>query len=148
MLPVLRTTLPFSPFAASAFDRLDSLFNRFLGDDGEFLRSAPEWNLLPTSLWQDDNTINVEVELPGVSQEDVEITVHNRVLTIKAARREPEGRTYTYNGRTFGRFERSVVLPVSVDSEHVEASLTDGILRLTLPKHPDARAKKITLKSS
>jgi HSP20 family protein len=148
MLPMIRTNVPFSPLATTALSGLESIFDRFLGDDGDFFRPSRDWNVLLMSMWQDDNNIYVEVELPGVAQDDVEITVQNGVLTIKAQRREPEGRVYSYNGRSFGRFERSVVLPVSVDSDHVEASLNSGILQLTLPKHQSARAKKITLKSS
>jgi len=147
MLPRLRTDVPFSPLATTAFNQLESMFDRFLGDDGVFFRPSWEGNVLPTSLWQDDSNIYVEVELPGIKQEDVQLTVQNGVLTIKAERREPEGRTYSYNGRSFGRFEKSVVLPVSIDAENVEAGLADGVLQLTLPKHQSARAKKITLKS-
>ncbi len=111
MLPVLRTNLPLSPFAGTAFNRLDSLFDRFFGEELEVNRPAWGWGFVPVSMWQDDNNIYVDADLPGVTDKDLEITVHNRVLTIKAERRDEESRKYTFNGRTFGVLERAVVLP-------------------------------------
>jgi len=148
MLPVLRTTFPFSPLAGTTFNRLDSLFDRFFGEEGDGHRVNWGFGSLPVSIWQDESNLYVEVELPGVTDKDVEITVHSGVLTIRANRPEEEGRAYLYNGRTFGRFERSVVLPEAIDSDHVEATLNSGVLRVALPKHAEARPKKITLKTS
>jgi HSP20 family protein len=148
MFPMVRTRFPFAPLASTAFNRSDSLFDRFFGDDGEGLQ--PSWvpSRLPLAMWQDDDKFYVEAEIPGVTDQDVEIKVHNGVLTIKAERRPEDGRSYLYNGRLFGRFEQAVLLPEIVDSEKVEATLNRGVLHLTLPKHPAARTKKITLRSS
>jgi HSP20 family protein len=90
----------------------------------------------------------VEAELPGVADKDVEITVQNGILTVRANRRAKEGQTYLYNGRAFGQVEKSVVLPEAIDSEKVEATLQGGVLVVTLPKHAEARPRKITLKTS
>jgi HSP20 family protein len=147
MFPVLRTHAPFSPLAGRAFNRIDSLFDRFFADEFETNRPGWRWGFVPVSLWQDDNNIYVEADLPGVTEKDLEITVHNRVLSIKAERRAEESRKYDFNGRTFGCLERAVALPESVDSDQVEAKLANGILCVTLPKHPDARPKKIAVKS-
>jgi HSP20 family protein len=149
MLPVLRRSgAPFSPLATSAFGGIDSLFDRFFGDEFELSRPRSGWGFAPVSLWQDDNNIYVEADLPGVTEKDLEITVHNRVLTIKAERRDEESRNYDFNGRTFGVIERAVVLPDSVDAEHVEAKLASGILAVTLPKDAEARPKKIAVKTA
>ena len=103
---------------------------------------------MPVSVWQDENNLYVEAELPGVADKDVEITVQNGILTIRASRAPEEGRTYLYNGRTFGRVEKSLVLPEAIDSEKVEATLTGGVLSVRLPKREEARPKRITLKNS
>jgi HSP20 family protein len=66
---------------------------------------------------------------------------------LKALRQEPEGRKYLYNGRIFGRFERTVALPEAVETDQIEATLVDGVLSLTLPKKAEARPKKITVKN-
>lgn len=75
-------------------------------------------------------------------------TIHEGVPRIKAVRRAVEGRTYLYNGRSFGSIERVIGLPELVDSERVEASLSAGVLRLVPPKHPASRPRRITLKTS
>jgi HSP20 family protein len=148
MLPVLRSNLPISPFASAAFNRLDTLFDRFFGDEGDLLtRQGWTWSHMPLSMWTDENNLYVEVEMPGVREQDIEVTVHGDVLSIKAERKDEEGRKYLYNGRIFGRFERSVALPEAVDTDHIEATFSNGVLRLTLPKRPEARPKKITVKN-
>ena len=82
-----------------------------------------------------------------MAEKDVEITVHEGVLNIRAERRPEEGRTYLYNGRSFGRFERSIVLPRQ-SIRKCGSALTNGVLQIHLPKHPAARPRKITLKTS
>jgi HSP20 family protein len=148
MLPVRRVSFAASPVVALPFSGFESLFDHFFGNDGEELRGTWGSSSFPFSIWQDENHVFVESELPGVSDKDLDLTVHNGVLTIKAERSDEEGRVYLYNGRRFGRFERAVTLPETVDSEQVEATLTNGVLRVVLGKHAEARPKKITLKGS
>jgi HSP20 family protein len=149
MLPVLRSNQQLSQFAGTAFGRLDSLFNRFFDDEWDFLgRQGWTWSHMPLAMWADENNLYIEAELPGVLEKDLEITVHGDILSIKAERHQAEGRNYVYNGRIFGRFERAVALPEAVDSDQIEATLTNGLLHLTLPKKPEARPKKIAVKNS
>jgi len=148
MQPVLRTYFPLSPFKARTLSRVDSWFDRVFGEDGEGFRTATAAGSFSVSVWGDEEHLHVEAELPGVSDKDVEITVHDGVLNIKADRRPEEGRAYLYNSRSFGSFERSIVLPEAVDAENVEASMSNGVLRVDLPKHPAARPRKIPLKTT
>ena len=97
MIPTLRSTYPFS--SLGSLNRLDSLFDRLLSGEGDGQRAGFAWRPLPLSLWQDDKSIYLEAELPGVSEKDVEITVHEGVLTIKAEKQDPEGREYLHKGR-------------------------------------------------
>jgi len=146
MVPMLRSGFATSPFALT--NRLEDLFDRVFGDDGQAQRTVWGWANAPVSVWQDDEKVYVEAELPGVSDKDVEVMIQEGVLTIKASRPAVEGRTYLYNTRTFGRFERSIVLPELVDADAVEATLINGVLHLELPKHPASRPRKITLKTA
>jgi HSP20 family protein len=149
MLPVLRSSLPFSTFAGSPFGRLDTLFNQVFGDDPElFNRRGWAWSHMPLAIWQDENNLYIEAEMPGVVEKDLEVTVHGEVLSIKAQRHEPEGRKYLHSGRIFGRFERAVALPEAVVADQVEATLNDGVLHLTLPKKAEARPRKIAVKNA
>jgi HSP20 family protein len=146
MNPTLRATHPFS--SLGSLNRLDSLFDRLVNGDGDAQRAGFAWRPLPLSVWQDDKTVFLEAELPGVSEQDVDITVHEGLLTIKAERKDAEGREYLHKGRSFGRFEQAITLPEQVDSEKVVASLTDGVLRIELPKVPQAQPRKIALRTS
>lgn len=146
MLPVLPNNSVLAPIATGPINRLDSLFDRVFGDDGGFLGQA--WAGAPVAMWEDDDHISVEAELPGVAEKDLDITVHNGMLFIRGERKPEEGRRYLYNGRSYGRFERVITLPEAVDTDGVQAALKDGVLCITLPKSPEAKPKKITLKTS
>jgi HSP20 family protein len=129
-------------------NRLERLFDG-LFDDGVFgFGFRVEESAVPISLWHDDDHIYVEVDLPGMTDQDFEVTVHNGVLSIRGERKLEQGRKYVYNGRTWGRFERAITLPDEVDADAVQAELSQGVLRLTLPKRPETKPRKITLKSS
>ncbi len=145
MLPALRSNPGSSPVSTGPINRLDSLFDRVFGDDGAFLGQA--WSGMPLAMWQDDDHFYVEVELPGVSDGDLDITVHNGMVSIRGERKPQEGRRYLYNGRSYGRFERVITLPEAVQADDVQAALKDGILSLTLPKSPEAKPRKITLQA-
>src|SRR4051794_2266690 len=142
MLPVLRNNPVEAPVAMGPMNRIDSLFDRFFGDDGGFLGRA--WSGAPVAMWEDDDSFHVEAEMPGVAGEDVEVTVHNGTLFIRGGRKPEEGRRYVFNGRSYGRFEQAVMLPGAVKTDDVQATLTNGVLFIDLPKSPEARPKKIT----
>jgi HSP20 family protein len=130
-------------------NRLERLFDRFFDDSFFSYGFTPEWGAgVPVSLWQDEDHVYIEAELPGLTEQNVDVTVHNGMLFIRGERKPEEGRQYLYNGRTWGRFERVITLPEAVDADNVQAELTNGILRIALPKSPEAKPKKITLKTS
>lgn len=149
MLPVLRGTSSLAPFGATAFNRLDSLFDRFFNELGEPMsRAAGTFSHMPVAIWADENNLYVEAEVPGVSEKDIDVTVHGDVMTIKAVRTEPSDRKFLYNGRLFGHFERALVLPEAVETDQIEASVVNGVLSMTLPKKAEARPRKITIKGA
>jgi len=147
MLPVLRNTSPWSVAPSYPVNRLDTWFDQFFGDDGGSSSMSRAWAGMPVALWDDEDHFYLEAELPGVMEGDVDITVHNGMLFIRGERRPEEGRRYLYNGRSFGRFERVITLPEAVSTDDVQATLKDGILSITLPKSPEAKPRKITLRT-
>ena len=149
MLPVLRNTMTRTTPWMTPVNRLERLFDRFFEDSFFNYGFTPEWATgVPVSLWQDEDQVYIEAELPGLIDQDVDVTVHNGMLFIRGERKPEEGRQYLYNGRTWGRFERVITLPEAVDADNVQADLTHGILRVALPKSPEAKPKKIALKTS
>jgi len=146
MLPMLRNdNLAMAPVVTSPINRLGSFFDGFFGDDGGFASRA--WSWAPVAMWEDDNQIHIEVELPGVSEQDIEVMVDNGKLFIRGERKAEEGRRYLVNNRSFGQFEQVITLPEAVDSEGVNATLTNGVLGIDLPKSPEARPRRIMLRT-
>ena len=126
--------------------------DRFFGRWGIDL---PEWPALavsypPVNLWEDDDFVYAEAELPGLKLPDLEITVAgDNQLTLKG-KREPAapGKVEWHRQeRGFGSFERTIELPVSVDASKVEARLENGVLTIKMAKSPAAKPKKITVKA-
>ena len=148
MLPALSTrrfSLPMVP-ATSVFRReVDDLFDRFFGDfNGSSMTRG--WNA-PVAIWDDEQYVYVEVEVPGLSRDELEVVVHQGSLRIWGERKTTEeNRNYWYNERTFGRFERLITLPDVVDSETIAAEMHDGVLSVKLTKRPEAQPKKIAIK--
>ena len=90
----------------------------------------------------------VEAALPGVKPEDVEITVENNVLTIKGEARQEvdeQKRNFHRIERRFGTFQRTIGLPTTVKADAIQASLTNGVLRLEIPKAEEVKPRKISV---
>ena len=122
---------------------MDQVFDHFFGNSEQ---NGSSW-YAPTSLWEEEGHWAVEVDLPGVRQEDLDITVEKNQLRLTAERKAPEGeRKYLHQERNFGKIERVVTLPETVDSEKIEAELKDGVLRLQLAKRPESQPKKVQVK--
>jgi HSP20 family protein len=114
------------------WDDLPSL----LGGDGAFLPQA--------DVTETDDAYVVEIELPGVNKEDIDIALSGRRLLVTGERKEEE-RTGILRRRTrrVGRFRYEVLLPGAVDEDGVQASLEDGVLTLRVPKASTERPRRI-----
>lgn len=90
-------------------------------------------------------------DVPGVDEKDVDIQRTGNRLTISGKReseKEEKGETFYTMERSYGSFARSFTLPDGVDSEHIRADLSNGVLTIVAPKTPEAQPQKISLKSS
>ena len=97
----------------------------------------------------DENGYHLEIDLPGVKKENIEISVNDGILTISGERkleRKEEKENYTRIESFFGRFERSFKLPADADSDNIEAKYENGVLKLFIPKRPKPEGKKIEIK--
>ena len=137
------------PDLAHAFDRfgalrdeLDRLFDHSLGPVSRtpgFSRWTPALD-----VYQDKDQFTVVAELPGLKKEDIELSLQDGILTISGERKQEKKSEEGYrNERFFGRFQRSVTLPTSVDGSNVKATYEDGVLKVVLPKAEEAKPKKI-----
>jgi HSP20 family protein len=89
----------------------------------------------------------VTVEVPGVSSDDIDVTLENNLLTIQGERRLAEDSSQRFHRieRAYGPFRRSVSLPSSVQADAIQASYADGLLHLVVPKAEEAKPKKIAV---
>ena len=104
----------------------------------------------PLNVYEDAETFRIEAELPGLTQDQVKIDIVNRTqVTISGERPagDREEARWHRRERGFGPFQRLVKLSAPVDADKVEAKLDNGVLRLTLPKADEARARRIVVKS-
>lgn len=105
---------------------------------------------LNIDLYQTKDNVIIKSTIAGVKPEDLDITIANDMVTIKGDRKKEEKiaqEDYFYQECYWGGFSRSVILPVDIDSEGVEADLKDGILTVILPKAAKAKTKKIRVRS-
>ncbi len=133
MLNDVRTTF-------NLFDELTSLNRPALGPT-----TFPALN-----AWEDDNAFHVEAELPGMSLEQLDISVTDgKVLNIKGDRKEccEEGAHWLQRERGCGAFERYLRLPTAIDIANVDATFSQGVLLVNLPKAAEVRPLKINVKA-
>ena len=103
----------------------------------------------PVNIWQDDNSLYVEAELPGLTMDDLEIYLHEgNELSIKGSRpkAELENGSWLHRERSEGEFNRTFKLAVDIDTANVSAELTAGVLKVKLPKSEAVKPKKIQIK--
>jgi len=126
----------------------DESFNDFLApvrDTADVLET--DW-LPPVDIREDDGHLVLFVEVPGMNREQIEITLENRVLTLRGERkfeRDEDRDRYHRVERAYGSFSRSFHLPANVDTGAAKATFTDGILQIELPKTEEAKPKTLEI---
>ena len=124
----------------------DDLFSRIAGAPGEQLERS-EW-VPPVDISESDTAYELELDLPAVSADAVNVAVKDGVLTVGGERKfeqERNGKRHRVE-RRFGRFSRSFRLPEDIDEESIDASFRDGVLYLSLTKKPKAQPRTIQVK--
>jgi HSP20 family protein len=99
-----------------------------------------------------DGAYDIALELPGVKESDIDISINGNVLTVKGdkhSEKEEKGKTYYFSERTYGSFQRTFRLPANVHSDTVKASFENGVLHIKLPKLEEKKenTKKIEIES-
>ena len=132
-------------------DTFSDRFNRFF--DGTFLPAV--WlkdesalrNWAPVvDIEEDSENILVKAEIPGMTKEDVKVSVQGNILTITGERKqdtETKNKTFHRVERSYGKFSRMITLPTDVEADKVKANYKDGILSITLPKPEAVKPKHI-----
>ena len=136
---------PFREFSTLQ-DRMNRLFRESYGPEGreETLNNtsfAP-----PVDVYEDEHSVNLKIEVPGVDEKDIDVRIENNVLTVHGERKfekEEKQENFRRVERQYGSFTRTFTLPSTVDAEKVAASYDKGILKIALPKKAEAKPKQI-----
>jgi HSP20 family protein len=138
---------------SSVRDEMDRVFGGLLSPRGfgapSFFGSAEEAFAPALNVWETDTEIHFEAELPGFTQDELDISIDGDRLTIRGERsgeQTEEGKQFLRRERWFGRFARTISLPGTVDASKANASLVNGLLDITFPKREEVRPRKITVK--
>lgn len=128
------------------FTEVDRLFDDVLS----WGRRRVEALVPPVDIVEDDDRLTISIDLPGLTREDVDVTVNDGVLTVRGERtlevRKDDPRRFHRIERSYGSFSRSLALPPNVESDKIEATFRDGVLTLTLPKTEAAKPRKIEVR--
>jgi HSP20 family protein len=124
-------------------DRLKRLVNR--------VQESSRTEFPPINVWASEKNIVVVAEVPGIDPEDIDLQICNQAMTLTTKRvsdEYKEGQTVHRRERGHGHFSRSVELPYAVDAERVNASYTNGMLRIEFARAAADLPKKITVQAS
>ena len=137
---------PYEREMATWRNAMDRLVNEAFETAGVW--SQPHLYTLPLDVIETVEGFTVKASLPGVQPENFEVTLNDNVLTIKAeitSEQETEEARYHLRERRFGRFERSITLPIPVKAESITADYDAGILTVNVPKAEEVKPKKIAV---
>lgn len=111
--------------------------------------SLTENKWLPTmDVEEDEKSIRVKAEIPGIEEKNLRVTLENRILTISGEKEEEkkeDNKRYVVSERRFGSFYRSIALPEEVDTNGIEAKFKNGVLNIAIPKLETAKPQKIKI---
>ena len=139
---------PFEP-AATMNRLMNQIWNDSFVQNGGV--GAIEEAILPLDVIEENNGILVRASVPGFTPDEVDVQIHNGVLTIRAEHdeeKEEKGERYLRRERRWGSLVRSVALPSTVEEDHCEAELKDGVLSLRVPKSEKALPRKVKVSGS
>lgn len=127
----------------NAANDFDTFFNDLLGNWGVRNSSIPS-----VDVYEDEKAYYLEAELPGYTQDEVNVHVEKHVLHISSEKvnEKKENKKFLVRERGYVKFDRSFTLPEGINESGIEAEFSNGILKVTLPKTPVEQPKKIEVK--
>jgi Molecular chaperone (small heat shock protein) len=130
-------------------DEMDDLMSRFWSGKQDGWLSG---NFAPScDLTEVENAFELRMDIPGMEPKDIDVQVHDNLVTISGERKEEKeekGKTFRRVERRSGKFSRSLTLPCAINEDEVAAEYARGVLTLKLPKCDEAKCKKVSVKGS
>jgi len=139
---------PFVQFRREMDRLFDDFFRAPLLGGTALSGASPGWPSLEVK--ESDDQVTITAELPGLTEKDVDLTVHDGVLTLRGERKsEHQDKDRGWSERYYGRFERSIALPDGADEAQCQADFRDGVLTVRMPKSQEAtRGRRIPIGTS
>ena len=147
------TITRFSPIRSGLEDvavlqnRLNSIFHDFARPTGSESETLASGSFVPAvDIYEDTQHIVLKLEIPGIREEDLDIRVENQTLTVRGERKfeaEENEENFHRIERRFGSFVRSFTLPQTVDTESIQATYDNGVLKISIAKKAEAKPKQI-----
>lgn len=131
--------------------QMDRLFRDTLNSNDTFPLGASSngGTFVPSAdIYETPDTIQLRLEIPGVDEKDLNITMENGVLTVRGERKLEDGEkeeNFLRMERPYGAFSRSFTLPQTVDTDHINANYVNGVLMVELTKRAEAKPKQIPI---
>ncbi|ADH63935.1 MAG: Hsp20/alpha crystallin family protein [Deinococcota bacterium] len=153
MLDIIRRTngqpVPYRSWNLANLGGFSDLFNEFDRLWSEVASSFGRWaESYPVDLYETGEEVVLEMAVPGISKDDLDISLEGRQLTIRGNYNPAasEERRYWLQGIPRGAFSRTLTLPAGVEVDKVQATVHNGLLRISMPKTPEAKARRIAVK--
>ncbi|MDL1958515.1 MAG: Hsp20/alpha crystallin family protein [Deltaproteobacteria bacterium] len=127
---------------------MEDLWGSLAGEEREFLPMRGEW-MPALDVSETKDALIVKAEVPGIEPKDIDISLSGDLLTIKGEKKqktEEKKESFHRIETRYGAFSRTIRVPVSVNSDKIEASYDKGVLKIILPKKEEIKAKQIEIK--
>ena len=128
-------------------DRMNRLFQDSFGQAGRSEEGLTTANFVPpVDIYEDEHSVTVKMEVPGIDQKDIDVRVENNTLVVRGERKfEKDEKEENFHRieRRYGSFYRAFSLPTTVDTENVSADYDSGVLKIKLAKKAEAKPKQI-----
>jgi HSP20 family protein len=127
-------------------DRMNRIFRESFGPEGSDEALTTSNFAPPVDVYEDEHNITLKIEVPGIDEKDINVTIENNTLTVRGERRfEKDEKEENFHRveRMYGSFTRSFTLPNTVDPEQVSAHYEKGVLKIRLSKKAEAKPKLI-----
>ncbi|PZA06894.1 MULTISPECIES: Hsp20/alpha crystallin family protein [unclassified Meiothermus] len=154
MLDIMRRTndqpVPYRSWNLANVGGFSDLFSEFDRLWREVASSFGRWvDSYPVDLYETGEEVVLEMAVPGLSKDDLDISLEGRQLTIRGNFNPAaaEERRYWLQGIPRGSFSRTLTLPAGVEADKVQATVQNGLLRISMPKTSEAKARRIAVKA-
>jgi HSP20 family protein len=140
------------PAETNVFTALQREIDRLFSEFTRGFPSLGSQELVPSmNVTESDRELEITAELPGLEEKDVQVNVSDGILTIrgeKKAEKEEKDKNYRLVERSYGSFARSLELPAGIDPDSIKATMSKGLLKVSVPKPAPAQTQKIEIKAA